>query len=119
MVSDTLVLLPLNHFLEAQGLVLGLISGFFLGFALAGLGLGRLTHFFKTFDPAHGVDIPGFAGEQGVASRTDIDVNLGFGRTGSKSITASAGNDRVIVPLGVNLGFHEDIILYDTMSALG
>jgi hypothetical protein len=69
-------------------------------------GFFVLGGFFRSFaelvDCSSGINQALFACEERVAVRADFSVNLRFSRANDKSITASAGNFRSYIILGVD-----------------
>lgn len=66
-----------------------------------------LAEFFEPLNPTDCVYQFGFAGKQGMAVAADVDVDSGLGGASGEGVAASTSNYCVIVPLGMDITFHE------------
>src|SRR5579859_5602836 len=82
--------------------------------------LGSPLH--EPLDLASGVHDALLARVEGMADRADLGLQLAPGGPGGEGVPADAGDDRVLVEGGVNLGFHgespEAVILSGTAKAI-
>ena len=71
---------------------------------------GFLLFGLEFFDSALSVDKFHLSCEEGMTLRTDINFNGFFYGSGGKFTTASTGDDGVIVPAGMDVCFHINLI---------
>jgi len=67
----------------------------------------------EALDPACRVHYPLLAGEERMTGRANIDFNFRFSGTGGKSIAAGTRNDSIVIPDGMNSGFHRLCTIQD------
>ena len=79
------------------------MSVLFLVFLLVAGSLFSFGHEFV--NPTKGVNVTHFTGEEGVASGTDVYLELGKGRTNGKSV-ATGTSDLGLMVFRMDIGFH-------------